>query len=154
MRLAVGLLACVYLGQFSQALAAEPQTDHPSIPGQPAAAAQSAAQPGDAPAPVAPASASGVSPTAKSPPVVAATGATPAKSDDSVNAAEDKRLRALGYKPEIRNDKKYYCRREAPLGSRFETKICGTAEQLSSVRQSGKEALEEAQRHRITQDGH
>jgi len=85
---------------------------------------------------------------------VAATGATPAKSDDSVNAAEDKRLRALGYKPEIRNDKKYYCRREAPLGSRFETKICGTAEQLSSVRQSGKEALEEAQRHRITQDGH
>jgi len=65
---------------------------------------------------------------------------------------EENRLISEGYKLEMRNGQKVFCRREALLGSRFETKLCATAEQLKSVRQSGKDIVEEAQRHRITPD--
>ena len=84
---------------------------------------------------------------------MAATGTTPAKSDDSVSEADDKYLRALGYKPEIRSNGRYYCRREALVGSRLETRVCATAEQLRMVRLNSREFLEEGQRKEVIPKG-
>jgi hypothetical protein len=43
----------------------------------------------------------------------------------------EKNLRSAGYKPEMRNGAKLWCRKEPVLGSRLaEQKNCGTAEEL------------------------
>ena len=47
----------------------------------------------------------------------AARHAPPASASD---AAEDKALLEQGYKPEMRHGVRYYCRRQAVIGSRFE----------------------------------
>jgi hypothetical protein len=49
---------------------------------------------------------------------------------DSAAAAELKRLKAAGYTPEAHGDEIWFCRKEAPLGSRLEKKICNTADEL------------------------
>ena len=49
---------------------------------------------------------------------------------DSAAATELKRLKAAGYKPEAHGSEIWFCRKEAVLGSRFEKKICNTADQL------------------------
>ena len=52
-----------------------------------------------------------------------------------------------GYKPEkTKAGDTVYCKREAPLGSRFETKQCRTLAQLQAEAQQGKEYLEQMQR--------
>jgi hypothetical protein len=74
--------------------------------------------------------------------------ATPAAADSS-KAAEDARNKALlaqGYKPEIKNGTTYYCRREAQLGSHFETKVCGTPDQLRANQQDTKDVMDKIQR--------
>lgn len=66
--------------------------------------------------------------------------ATTAKPAITVNAdaiqaqaAEEKRLMAAGYKPEMRNGTKYWCRTETEIGSRLGGhKVCGTARDINS----------------------
>jgi hypothetical protein len=65
---------------------------------------------------------------------------------DAADAQEDRVLREQGYKAEMRQGTKYYCRREAPLGSRFEQVKCMTLAQSRDLRQHSKELLEHAQR--------
>ena len=60
--------------------------------------------------------------------------------------AEEKSLRSRGYSKEIHNGQTLYCRREAALGTRFETKQCGTAESINLAAQQGKDQLEYAKR--------
>lgn len=64
---------------------------------------------------------------------------------DAADVNEDKWLRQQGYKPEVRKGMQYYCRREAPLGSRFEQVRCLTLAQSRELRQHSKEMLEHAQ---------
>jgi hypothetical protein len=57
-----------------------------------------------------------------------------------------KRLRAAGYKPEMHGKEVFFCRKEPLLGSRFEKKVCNTAEQLDAQMANGRDAVENAQR--------
>ncbi len=54
---------------------------------------------------------------------------------------------AEGYKPEMRNGEKVFCRREQTLGSRLsEAKHCATAEQLKISQQETHDVIEKIQR--------
>jgi hypothetical protein len=54
---------------------------------------------------------------------------------------EEKQLIARGYKLEMRQGEKYFCRREQQIGSRFETKICDTATSIEAHRAESQEAV-------------
>jgi hypothetical protein len=85
------------------------------------------------------------SPSAASKATLAATNASPSSLQDSANA-QDKSLRARGYKPETRGGTTVYCRKEAVLGSRFENKICRSAADLEHNSQAGKDMVQDMQR--------
>lgn len=56
------------------------------------------------------------------------------------------RLKAAGYKPELHGEQLVFCRREAQLGSRFERKVCSTAESLEQQATLAQELTERTQR--------
>jgi hypothetical protein len=68
--------------------------------------------------------------------------------DDTVTDEQLKQILAKGYKPEsqARGNEVYYCRRERPLGTRFETKICKTSGRILQDELQGKEVTTRAQR--------
>jgi hypothetical protein len=66
--------------------------------------------------------------------------------DKSLTDAQVKELLARGYKPQARGDEVLYCRREHQLGSRFETKICKTANPITRDELDGKETVQQLQR--------
>ena len=133
MRFVVGVLAwaCMGVGGISVALADPPTT--------PSAAT---------PAPATPAAAAAAAPT--TPPLTSAAGATPKAASAAATPAidpEEKRLIGLGYKPEMRNGEKVFCRREQTLGSRLgEAKHCATAEQLKVSHQETRDMMDKIQR--------
>jgi len=128
MRLIAGLLTCCCAFTVSQSFADEP-------PAQTSSAVQ--------PAQTAPASAATPASSASS--AQTASASKPAASADATDDATDKRLRSQGYKPEVRNGTKIYCRKETEMGSRFPTKVCGTPEQLSAANKDSQDALNKAQ---------
>jgi hypothetical protein len=85
------------------------------------------------------------------------TPATPAKSEakaetaasDGVTPAQAKMFRSAGYKVEVRNGLTYYCRKEARLGTRFESKVCGTADELLRSTTNSQELVSTIQRTAI-----
>jgi hypothetical protein len=127
MRLIVALLTCFCAYTVSQAFADEP-------PAQTSSAVQ--------PAQTSPAVAATPASSASSAQTAAAS--KPASSDAGDDAT-DKRLRSQGYKPEVRNGTKIYCRKETEMGSRFPTKVCATAEQLAAANKDGQDALNKVQ---------
>jgi hypothetical protein len=102
------------------------------------------------------------------PAATAATTATPAKTDQSASKgitaqtndgkivkliagddAADKqlaRLKAAGYKAEMHGEELVFCRREAQLGSRFERKVCSTADAIEQQATLAQELTERTQR--------
>lgn len=120
MRFVVGVLACMVL---AVALADPPE--------QPVHAASS-------PSTIAPAAPAPAAPQSeRAAPVVAKPAIDP----------EEKRLIGLGYKPEMQNGEKVFCRREQTLGSRLgETKHCATAEQLKLSHQETRDVMDKIQR--------
>jgi hypothetical protein len=67
----------------------------------------------------------------------------------------EQRLISLGYKPQMRNGEKIYCRREAALGSRISaSQHCGTVVELATTTQAGKDYLEKTQRSQLNPVGH
>jgi len=58
-----------------------------------------------------------------------------------------KRLKAAGYKSEVHGGEVVFCRKEAVLGSRFEKKICNTAEALEQQMNNAQEMASQAQRN-------
>jgi len=116
-------------------------------------------------------SAAGVSPVFATDPPPAETTSTPAKTEPSADAkatstttanpvdsqvkliAGDteadkqlKRLKAAGYKPEAHGDQVVFCRKEPVLGTRFQRKVCNTAEQLESLAATSQNEVEQMQR--------
>ncbi len=144
MRSVLALLACVAGGGLSVALA-----DPPAAPASTSEAATPAtpATPGNpAAAPVAATSAGGgVTP--------AAPGAQPASSVTitAEQAAMEKHFLAEGYKVEMRNGQKYYCRREETLGTRLGSqKFCSTEEQLKATEAQAKALVGTSQRQQAS----
>jgi hypothetical protein len=60
--------------------------------------------------------------------------------------AQAKALHSAGYKPETRNGKTVYCRHEPQLGTHFESKVCGTPEEIARSIQNSKDATADIQR--------
>jgi len=66
---------------------------------------------------------------------------------ERVDADSRKRLYAAGYRPEIQNGVRLWCRRELTLGSRLTAqKNCGTAESLAQAMQQNQRQIDDAQR--------
>ena len=116
------------------------------------------ADPPASPSPTAPAATP--APTATSTPVSSPTAAPAAKpeanaaSADAAVASQEKRLLAEGYKPEMRNGTKVWCRREGELGSRLGgQKVCGTPQELNVVVRENQEVVQKIQRVSISPSG-
>jgi hypothetical protein len=127
----------LYVGAGSLALAADPPVpSNPVEPGQPATAA----------AAIVPAT---VVPPAESSAGAAKTAAV-SKSDvpeakSGVSEAQAKAMRLAGYKLQVRNGQTLYCRSERQLGTRFESKVCGTAEEIARSTANSQELAERIQ---------
>jgi hypothetical protein len=133
MRFAVRVLAGVGAGAVSLALA-DPSTTAPDTTTAPAAAT----------APAATATTPGAQ--ASPAPSATATSAATAPAKPAIDP-EEKRLIAMGYKPEMRNGEKVFCRHEQTLGSRLaEAKYCASAEQLKISQQENQDVIEKIQR--------
>jgi hypothetical protein len=144
MRFEAFALACLGAGALVLAAADPPsatQSEHPATAAAPDSAAPATSATTAAPAaPIAP------SPSAKQP--AAPTAAAPALSPD------EQRLLNEGYKPQMRNGQKVYCRREAELGSRIaDVQHCGSVTQLKDTAQNGRDYVEKAQRSQFNPTG-
>jgi hypothetical protein len=116
------------------------------------------ADPPAAPAPAASTSATATAATPAAPAATAAAAAVtkPAASStaDAAQAAEEKRLLTAGYKPEMRNGVKFWCRKEPELGSNLSGhKVCGTQEQIITTMHDSQESLDIAQRRQVNPTG-
>jgi hypothetical protein len=58
------------------------------------------------------------------------TTATTAASSAGVTPEQAKTLKSAGYKSDVRKGVTYYCRYETHVGTRFETKVCGTPDDI------------------------
>ena len=85
--------------------------------------------------------------TATSPPANIAVAKTPAQLRKEAAEETIRRYGVNGYKPETtKSGDIVYCKMEAPVGSRFETKQCRTFNQLRDNALNGKEFVEQVQR--------
>jgi hypothetical protein len=113
-----------------------------------------------------PAAPAAASPSVSTPPATAVAPATAAPASSAPAAAasatqakpatdaDEKRLIAEGYKPEMRNGEKVYCRREETLGTRLGSdKHCATAAQLKSTEQASKAWTDGVQRSQVNPVG-
>ena len=134
MRVVIGLIAVMSMGALVQALATEPEPQSATAP-QPAQdtspPAQAAPSPPDLQAgakePVADqkAAAPASADSATKPPVVMKNGKPELTHDEQL-------LVNKGYKVQVVNGEKIFCRREEVLGSRLgEQKVCGTLSQFT-----------------------
>jgi len=139
MRATAGLFVILGIGLVSPVLGEEPAPSATSgVSTTPVAAVQPAPAEAatSAPAPTPPAA----TPKQSIPPVTV-TSQTP------LTPAE-KEFVSRGYRPEIRNGQRYFCRRETQIGSRFEIKNCNTIEALQAEQASAEEALRRIQSDR------
>jgi hypothetical protein len=132
MRLRAGLLTLIGISAVSSALADPPA---PAPATAPASAAAGPAAAATSPTPAAPVAA----PTAA---------VITAPADDDLL---DRHLRSEGYKVEMRNGQKMYCRKEDVLGSRLgAAKTCSTAEQLKINEAQAHDLIERTQRQQVS----
>jgi hypothetical protein len=102
-------------------------------PAQPAATpAQPAAQP---------AAQAAASNTANEAATKAPSKTTAASDTKSPTDPQEKRILAAGYKKKTQNGQTFYCRKETPIGSRFESERCETAEEMAMRAQQGKDFI-------------
>ena len=150
MRFVVGVLACMAVGGISLALA-DPLTtaSPPSAPSAPATAAPTAAPATHTPqaVPATPAS------TTPAPAAHAASAAAPAQDNKPAVIVQgtpefdtvQKHFLAEGYKLEMRNGEKVFCRREEQLGSRLGgQKVCSTALQLMVTERQAQASVDKS----------
>ena len=102
-------------------------------------------------APAAAVSAAAASPAAPA----AATSSDSTTTSEAVKASEleeqNKRMRGLGYKPEVQRDgTTLYCHREQTLGSHFDRKTCMTPQEITHRAEEAKYQTEHVQRTSTT----
>jgi hypothetical protein len=130
-RFVSGVLTCVFVGAVSLAVAEEPPADVTN---------------NSAPAASAPAAAAASTPAALAP-VTDATKSAAAAASPPAPAVDqsDKHFLAEGYKIQMRNGQKMFCRREEQLGSRLGGALtCNTAEELTQIEAQAKETVNRA----------
>jgi opacity protein-like surface antigen len=138
MRFVIGALVCLGAGGMSAALA-DPVTP-PAAPAATSAPASSTEPKQAAPAPAAPAA------DAKAATPAADTKSTVLVQGKAEEDALEKHFLSEGYKIEMHNGEKLFCRREDQLGSRLGGyKNCGTAQQLNFTEQAAKAAVQRGQ---------
>ena len=138
MRIIIGLFTVLSVGALSQAMATDPPAEAPK------AAASAPAPSSTTPATT---TTTSTSPTDKT--TTTATDGTKTVRLVAGDAAADerlKKLRAAGYKTEMHGKDVVFCRKEPVLGSRFEKKVCSTAEEIDNQMSSGRDMLETTQR--------
>ncbi|MDB6100003.1 MAG: hypothetical protein JWO52_2 [Gammaproteobacteria bacterium] len=163
-RLLFVLATCTVTQAFAQSPASV-QPEHPVS--QPPAAADAASQPPATAQPSPPETAakpdtSDKASATQSSNASAATADAPAVSgamktvliDKTLTNAQVKQLLAKGYKPQGRGDEVYYCRREQELGSRFEHKVCKTADQIMRDELDAQEMTGNVQKGMGSPSGH
>jgi hypothetical protein len=145
MRISASFMTLLCVGAVSPVFAADP----PAAPAAPAASGQS--QPAPRP-PVSDTATAPLLPGAGNTPAPPAGAANPeaTAADNKDSAVVVKQLRAAGYRPEQHNGETYYCRKDAQLGTRFETKSCGTAQQLAQISALGSEWTQKVQKSNLT----
>jgi len=138
MRIIVGLIATASVGFLSSALAMEP----------PVSAAQATSETAT------PTSTEATSKAKADSSTPAASNSSPADSTnvkltagDTEAAAQLKRFKAAGYKPEVHGGSVVFCRNETVLGSRFDKKVCTTAHLLEQQMAHAQDTLSTAQRN-------
>ena len=142
MRLSLGvLLFAIGIGVFGASAADEPATA-PAV-NTPAAPAPDKPAAREAPAPAAALAATPASPATSAAATTAPAGVNRADSSEQ----KEKHLLAEGYKSEMRNGDKVFCRKEEVLGSRLGgQKVCGNADNLVAREQMDKENAERTER--------
>jgi uncharacterized iron-regulated membrane protein len=136
MRPAVSVLTCFVLSAMTAALA-DPATTDPSATAKAPAAAPSTAAPAATATPAAPAAAPH--------PAASATPAAAVEVDAAQLDQQEKHFLAEGYKIEMHNGEKYFCRREEQMGSRLGgQKQCATAQQLAFTEKDAQRQTEHA----------
>ena len=73
--------------------------------------------------------------------------------DNVVNDQQLKQILAMGYRPEGHGDHVLYCRSEAPVGTRFQTKTCRSSTRILQDEAAGKELTKGVQRDLGNQTG-
>ncbi len=148
MRNAAGFLVLIALGSGSLARA---QDAAPAASATPAVAA-SAVPATTAPAPAAPTDAPAAAATPADAAPAPGGSREPAKpasitvvADPMALTPQEKEFLSRGYKLEVRQGTKFFCRREQQIGSRFETKTCSTGEALRAQQASAAEVLRRMQ---------
>lgn len=126
MRLVVGMFTCLGLAALTSALADPPAA-------QPQASAPAAA------------------PSASAPAAASTASTNQAAAEEAAKAAEvsskEKHFMSEGYRPEMHNGEKIFCRKESVLGSRLASqKICGSIDQLEAAERETRADVEQAQR--------
>ncbi|MBS0422627.1 MAG: hypothetical protein JSR66_33280 [Proteobacteria bacterium] len=131
MRMIIGLFTIFSVGALSQALATDPPAEAPK-------ATASSTTPATTPS------------TATDKTATTAKDGTKTVKLVAGDAAADerlKKLRAAGYKAEMHGSDVVFCRKELVLGSRFEKKVCNTAEELDNQMANGRDLVESSQRN-------
>lgn len=84
--------------------------------------------------------------------VAAAPGAAPAAAQDPAAAALEQHFLSEGYKIEVHNGQKMYCRREETMGTHLGSsqKYCSTPEQLTANEAQAQELVQRYQRQQTT----
>jgi len=80
--------------------------------------------------------------------------ASPAHETTAAIDPREKILRSKGYRLEVRNGEKMYCRSEEVLGSRLAgRKVCGTVDELQEREHLSRDMAESAQRTQLNVTG-
>ncbi len=153
----LGVVLALFCAGSSSGFAADTPTVLDAAPATSGAPAGAGAAAAGAPAAPATAARSGTS-AAPEAPVPAATsaaaagaaapGASPAPGEhgnSDVTPEQIKQMRGKGYKPKLVNGVTYFCRNEAPIGSRLERQTCSTLDELKQRQLDGKEYTEKVQ---------
>jgi len=133
MRSSIGILAFIGFGAVSAALA---------DPSAPATATTATAAPAAAAPATAPAQPAAATP-ASSPTPAAPKAAAAASSTSSAEEEREHHFLSEGYRLEMRNGEKVFCRREETLGSRLGAqKVCSSALQLTETERQAKASVD------------
>jgi hypothetical protein len=141
MRILIGVIAAASVGLWSSAQAVEPPV---STAPQSTSAPQTQA-PADASKPAA--TTDSTSSAAQNTPANLSTSNVKLTAGDSEAAAQLKRFKAAGYKPEVHDGQVVFCRNETVMGSRFDKKVCTTAHLLEQQMAQAQDTLATSQRN-------
>ena len=148
MKVTAALLTIWCAGVCIRSLADEPPASAPSAALESAATARPISVESDATPPtVEKIAAGGVKPTV--PPAAVSPPTAPSAINPGVTVVGRKQdltpgeqeLVNRGYKLEVHSGAKYFCRREQQLGSRFEQKVCESAQSIEAHRADSQEAV-------------